>query len=523
MALVLKQFPYTLYLSILVGIISILLLVLNHLIVTRRRKSISLPPSPPKLPFIGNLHQLGTLPHRSLHELSKKHGPFISLQLGQIPTLVISSADTAKEIIKYHDVIFANRPHNTAAKIFGYGYKDIAFLPYGKEWRQKRKICILELLSLKRVKSFHTIMEEEVAELVHNIHESCLTSKDSSSSCMINLSEMIIATSNDIVSRCVLGQKCHALEYGSSNFGELARTIMKQLNAFCVGDFFPSLHWIDVLTGFMSKVNHSFVALDACLEVVIEEHKGRKKNHDDHSENNNKDFVDILLQIQHNNMLEIELTQDDIKAILADMFIGGSDTTSTVVEWTFAELLKNPNTMKKAQEEVRRVVGSKSKVDENDVNQMNYLHCVIKETLRLHPPAPLLLPRETTSNVKVKGYDIPPKTRLFINVWSIQRDPELWIDPENFTPERFENTKVDIKGQDFQLMPFGSGRRGCPGISFGFASAKFILANLLYWFDWKLPPNYAGDGMDMSEIYGVTVNKKVPLHLTPIPIYSSRF
>ena len=205
------------------------------------------------------------------------------------------------------------------------------------------------------------------------------------------------------------------------------------------------------------------------------------------------------------------------------MFVGGSDTTSTTLEWAFAELLKNPNTMKKAQEEVRRVVGSKSKVDENDVNQMNYLQCVIKETLRLRPPLPLLVPRETTSSAKVKGYDIPPKTRVYLNVWAIHRDPELWNNPEDFIPERFESSQVDMKGQDFQLIPFGTGRRGCPGISFGLASTEYILANLLHWFDWKLP----GDGVqmqdiDMSESCGLTVSKKVPLHLEPIP-YSFGF
>ncbi|XP_057729814.1 cytochrome P450 71A1-like isoform X2 [Arachis stenosperma] len=285
----------------------------------------------------------------------------------------------------------------------------------------------------------------------------------------------------------------------------------------CVKDFFPSFGWIDSVRGLISEMNATSIAFDSFLEDVIEEHKRRNKERkkgDDHFEN--KDFVDILLELQENNMLDFEDSRNNFKAILLDMFVGGSDTTSTTLEWTFAELIKNPKAMKKAQEEVRRIVGRKSKVEENDVNQMNYLNCVIKESLRLHPPVPLLVPRQTTSSVKVQSFNIPPKTRVFINAWAIQRDPKLWEKAEEFIPERFENNQVDIKGLDFQLIPFGVGRRGCPGISFGLVSTGYVLANLLYWFDWKLHGEDEGD-IDMDEMCGITVSKKVSLHLQPIP------
>lgn len=201
------------------------------------------------------------------------------------------------------------------------------------------------------------------------------------------------------------------------------------------------------------------------------------------------------------------------------MFLGGSDTTSTTVEWAMTELVKNPMIMKKAQEEVRRVVGNnKSKIEDSDVSQMDYLKCVIKETLRLHPAAPLLAPHETTSSVKLRGYDIPDKTMVYVNAWAIQRDPEFWERPEEFLPERFESSKVNFNGRDFQFIPFGSGRRKCPGIAFGLASAEYTVANLLYWFDWKLPTTNGAtvQELDMTEKFGLTVNKKVPLYLEPI-------
>jgi len=179
--------------------------------------------------------------------------------------------------------------------------------------------------------------------------------------------------------------------------------------------------------------------------------------------------------------------------------------------------LNNPDAMKRVQEEVRRVVGYKLKVDENDLNQMNYLKCVVKETLRLYPPAPLLTPRETSSDVKVKGFDIPSKTRVYVNAWAIQRDPEIWTRAEEFLPERFEDQpEVDFKGNDLQFIPFGSGRRGCIGISFALASTEYMLANLLYWFDWKIPDTGKPmQDVDMSEVWGLTVIKRVPLHLQP--------
>jgi len=195
--------------------------------------------------------------------------------------------------------------------------------------------------------------------------------------------------------------------------------------------------------------------------------------------------------------------------------VGGTDTTSSALEWTMSELVRNPIIMKKVQEEIRTVVGHKSNVEESDVNKMHYLKCVIKETLRVHPPAPLVVPRVSGSDVKLKGYDIPAKTTIYINAWAIQRDPKFWESPEEFLPERFKNTEVDFKGQeDFHFIPFGFGRRGCPGVSFGIASVEYVLANLLYWFDWKLPETDT-QNVDMNEMFGLVVSRKVPLCLKP--------
>ncbi|KAL5578546.1 hypothetical protein UlMin_020245 [Ulmus minor] len=505
----LKQYLQVLYLhSFLVTLFLVSLLFLFIHIKTNGKAK--LPPSPPKFPIIGNLHQLGTHPHRSLRALSEKYGPMMLMHLGQSPTLVLSSADIAKECLKTHDIAFSGRHQTTAADILFYGCKDVGFSPFGEYWKQARKFCSLELLSLKRVQNFQFVRDEEVEIMVDRIRKACL------SGASVNISQMLMATSNNIVSKSVLGQS-FSEEDGRSRFGEMTRKVMVHLMAFCVADFFPSLRWIDVLSGFINRVTATFRDFDSFFDQLIEERKSKATKKRD-GESDMKDFVDILLQLPKDDMQDFDFTQDNMKAILLDMLVGGSDSTSTGLEWLMAELMRNSQVMKKVQEEVRGVVGKKQKIDMNDIKQMEYLKCVIKENLRLHPPVPLLVPRETTSSIDMRGYHIPANTKVIVNAWAIQRDPKLWDKAEEFIPERFENNPVDFKGQDFQFIPFGSGRRGCPGITFGLANTEFIIANLLYWFDWKL----SGDGglvpeeVDMSEGCGLAVSRKVPLHLSPV-------
>ncbi|KAF7838256.1 cytochrome P450 71A1-like [Senna tora] len=507
----LKQFPSDQNITLLSSlfcffIIALFLIKLRHgRRTTKSSNFINLPPSPPKLPFIGNLHQLGSLPHHSFRSLSQKYGPIMFLQLGQSPTVVLSSPEFASEVMKTHDLAFADRPQGTAPKILLYGCTDVGFAPYGEMWREKKKVCVNELLSLKRVQSFKEIREEEAGELVKKIRDEA--------EC-VNLSELLITTSNDIVCKCVFGGKFNT--EGNRRMGELARKVMINIQAFCVGDYFPSLGWVDVVCGRVSKLKALFGELDEFFDQIIEEHRmGLKKKKKDDDDADRKSFVDILLHLQENGMLDYEFTQDDLKSIIMDMFIGGSDTTSTTLEWAMTELAKHPAKMKKAQEEVRRIVGSKSKVDENDISEMKYLKCIIKETLRFHPPTPLVAPRVARSTVQLSGYTIPAKTTVYINAWAIQMDPAIWEKPEEFWPERFEENDVDFKGLDFRFTPFGSGRRGCPGMIFGVYSVECMLANLLYWFDWKIPTSV--QEIEMGEIFGLTVSRKVPLRLQPIP------
>ncbi|KAM7275295.1 hypothetical protein ACFE04_017161 [Oxalis oulophora] len=466
----------------------------------------NLPPSPPKLPVIGNLHQLGTLPHRSFQALSVNHGPIVFLQLGNVPTIVVSSSEIAQEILKQHDIEFASRPQSRATQALLYGATDIAFAPYSEYWRQARKFCTTQLLCSKRVQSFKSLMEEEVKGLIDSIH------KDEGS--IINIGEMLVYWACNVLTRATMNKRFEDKVDGA-NFGELTKSVMELIGAFCIGDYFPSFGWLDHFTGFESRLKLTSKRLDAYFDEVIREHKDDQNSESDHGK---KDFIDFLLCIHRDRgTLGIDFTLDNLKAIILDMFLAGTDTTSTTVEWAMTELVRNPSTMKKVQQEVRREIGSKLSIDKNDIVSMVYLKCVIKETLRLHPAAPLLAPRESpsTSTVKLSGYDIPPKTKVYINAWAIQMDPILWPEPDKFKPERFLDCNVDFTGNDFTLLPFGSGRRGCPGIQFGMVQVEIALANLLCWFNWKLPPDESIETMDMSETFGLVVHKTKPLHLVP--------
>ncbi|KAH9723255.1 cytochrome P450 71A25 [Citrus sinensis] len=434
------------------------------------------------------------------------------MHLGHSPTLVVSSAEITRDIIKNHDIVFSNRPKTTAGDVLLYGSKDIGFSSYGEYWREARKTCVLGLLSNKKVQSLHYVKEEEVAIMINKIRSSCLSRGS------VSLAEMLQTVTNNIVSRSVLGRRVEeeSTAGGKSNkFGELSKRLLIQLGSISFRDLFPSFGWLDVVTGHIGRLKATTREFDALFDQVIEEHRISAMSHEDNDQSDKKDLVYALLKLQKDGKLGIELTQDNLKALLLDMFTGGTQTTATTVEWAMAELAKNPKLLKKAQEEVRRVVKNKSSINMDDVDQMHYLKCVIKESLRLHPAGTISFPRETSTSVNLGGYDIPAKTIVYMNVWAIQRDPKVWDRAEEFLPERFINSTIDFNGQHFDFIPFGTGRRFCPGMLFGKVAAEYLLANLLYWFDWKLPGGAVDANLDMTEEYGLAVTKKHPLILMP--------
>ncbi|KAH6815974.1 hypothetical protein C2S53_017388 [Perilla frutescens var. hirtella] len=474
----------------------------------------NLPPSPPKLPIIGNLHQMGLSPHRNLESLARKHGPLMLLHLGNVPFLVVSSADVAKEILKTHDQFFSNRPKSTAANGI-YDCKDIAFSPYGEYWREVKSICVNQLLSNRKVQSFRNVREEEVFLMTEKVRESCRENS------VINLSETFAALANDVICRVALGRK-YSDGKGGRKFKKVLEELGVLLGAFDVGEFVPWLFWIKYINGMTAKVRKIAQDLDEFLEFVVKEHIDASKR-DESGEGggggnegeSQKDFVDVLLEIQRNEKGGFVLDAISIKALILDMFAAGTDTTFTLVEWTLSELIRHKNIMVKLKTDLMNIAGCNSTITEEDLDKCQYLKAVIKETLRLHPPLPLLVPRESTQDVRLLSYDIAAGTRVAINAWAIGRDPILWQDPEKFLPERFLKSSVDFKGQ-FHFIPFGAGRRGCPGAAFALGTVELVLANLVLNFEFALPGGARGEDLDMIEGDGITIHRKFPLLVVPI-------
>ncbi|XP_024973158.1 cytochrome P450 71A8-like [Cynara cardunculus var. scolymus] len=465
------------------------------------------PPSPLKLPIIGNFHQLGTLPHQSLRSLSIRYGPLMLIHLGNVPTVVASSADAACEIMKTHDIVFASRPESKLAKKLLYDCKTVSAAPYGDHWRQLKSIMVLQLLSTKRVRFFRSVRAKETALLLEIIDD--LDNKP------VNLSDLFVTYTNNVTCEVVLGRKYGEGPNGKK-FKQLLREFLVTLGSVNIGDFIPCLAWVDRVNGSDREVERIAREIDEFVEGVVEE---RKKKHRDTAGNvvDYDNFVDIVLKIQQDETDGILLDKTNIKALLLDAYTAGTDTTATVLEWVMAELLRHPNIMKKARDEVRGVSGSKTGLAEEDIEKMTYLKAVIKETLRLHPPLPLLVPNIASKDVRVMGYDIPKGTTVMTNVWAIGRDPKLWDEPQEFRPERFLGSSIDFKGHDFELIPFGAGRRICPGIVFAMATNENLIANLLYKYDWKLANGEIGEDLDMTECPGVAVRKRVPLLAVAIP------
>ncbi|XP_038686734.1 premnaspirodiene oxygenase-like [Tripterygium wilfordii] len=485
---------------IMLAFLVFLLMLLKTWSKSKNNKSNSVaPPSPWRLPLIGNIHQMiGSLPHRRPHDLAKKYGPLMHLQLGELSTIVVSSPKVAKEVMKTHDITFASRPYIFSQDVMFYNSSNIASSPYGDYWRQMRKILTMELLSVRRVHALQSIREEEVSRFVKSI--------SSNARSKINLSEMLICLTYEITTKTAFGGSCE--KHGA--FVPLIREIVEVSSEFNLTNMFPSIKLFHLISGMRTRLEKLHHEIDKILESLINEHRVNKSRIDN-------DLLDILLNLQAHGEFQFPLTADNIKALVMEVFLGGSETTSTTLEWAMSELLRNPKVMAKAQAEVRKVFDRKGCVDEAGLEKLEFFKLVIKETLRLHPPLPLLIQRECRERGQINEYDIPVKTQIIINAWSIGRDPNSWIDAEKFYPERFVDSLIDYKGNNFELIPFGSGRRMCPGMSFGIATVELILANLLYHFDWKLPHNMDQEELDMTENFGGAVGRKNHLYLIPIP------
>ncbi|GJN24735.1 hypothetical protein PR202_gb12493 [Eleusine coracana subsp. coracana] len=475
----------------------VLLLMLLKLYISRSNTKqpalINLPPGPWQLPLIGSLHHFllssfRDLPHRAMREMSKTYGPLMLLRLGTVPMLVVSSAEAAKEILKIHDLTFCSRPMSPTRDIISRGGQGLIFCPYNERWRELRKICMLELLNQRRVLQFRSVREDEVARLVRAISSEC------SSGQPINLSEKLNCLVSDITVRITTGDR---LDHRDEFLREVDNA-SRLGTGFSMVDSYPSsrlVRWLSTTTRDLERCQRNIYRI---IESIIRERATASAVARDN------DILSVLLRLQKDSATQFTLTNEIIAAFILDIFAAGSDTASVTLEWAFSELIKNPRVLHKAQSEVRDVFKGQHTVTEDNLDKLSYLHLVIKETLRLHPPATFFL-RECRETCRIIGYDVPKGMAIAVNVWAIGRDTKSWDAAEEFRPERFDNSNIDFKGNNFEYIPFGAGRRICPGITFASAIMELALASLLYHFDWELPAGVNTYQFDMTEAAGASV------------------
>ncbi|CAK9208507.1 unnamed protein product [Sphagnum troendelagicum] len=455
----------------------------------------------PTWPIFGHLPLLGTLPHHSFYNLSKTYGDIMELKLGSIHALVISSPEMAKEVLKTHDLVFASRPKSIISQLSSYGGHSVGWAPYGDHWRHMRKVSVLELFTTKSLNASKNIRHKELSLLVQRIFQDCKEGKP------MDMQTTLCNASMNLMTHLLFGKSFLTTKSSNDECAQFKNLIVKEValaGAFNISDFVPFLKPFDI-QGLQRQMNLTRLKIDNFLNKIIQDRLNEKKP------NESKDFLDVLLSLPGKNGSSHRLEDNTVKAVINESLMAGTDASATTIEWALVELLKHPKVMKKVQDELDGVVGDGRFVNENDIPQLKYLQAIVKETFRLHPPAPLLVPHESIESCEINGYHVPAKTRIFVNIWAIHRSLCAYENPLDFNPERFVGNEVDLKGSDFQLLPFGSGRRMCPALSLGLITVQMELAMLLHSFMWKLPIGEKPEDIDMGEVFGISTPKAIPL------------
>ncbi|CAA0839219.1 Cytochrome P450 84A1 [Striga hermonthica] len=464
------------------------------------------PPGPHGWPVIGNMGLMDQLTHRGLAQLAKRYGGIFHLRMGFKHMVAVSSSDAARQVLQAHDAILSNRPATLAISYLTYDRADMAFAHYGPFWRQMRKLCVMKLFSRKRAESWASV-RAEVDRMVQAVA--------AGSGEPVNVGELVFGLTKDIIYQAAFGS---GSQEGQDEFIKILQEFSKLFGAFNIADFVPCLGWVDP-QGLNGRLVRARASLDGFIDMIIDEHMRKKEK----PENGpvDSDMVDELLAFysdevkgtsefedSHNS---IKLTRNNIKAIIMDVMFGGTETVASAIEWAMSELMRSPEDLRKVQQELADVVGLSRKVEEPDFEKLTYLQCCIKEVLRLHPPIPLLL-HEAAADAIISGYHIPAGTRVMINAWAIARDESAWEDAESFKPARFlVDGAPDFRGSNFEFIPFGSGRRSCPGMQLGLYALEMALAHLLHCFDWELPDRMMPRDLDMGDVFGLTAPRATRL------------
>ncbi|XP_024992431.1 geraniol 8-hydroxylase-like isoform X1 [Cynara cardunculus var. scolymus] len=470
----------------------------------RSTLSSSLPPGPRHLPILGYLPFLDPNLHTHFTNMARSYGPIFKIWLGSKLYVVINTQELAKVVVRDQDETFANRSPTIAALAMSYGGQGIGWSNNNSSLRNLRKILVHQVLSNKNLEESGSIRRDEVRKMIRNVY--------SKMGAKIDINEISFSMISNILTTMAWGKDNH--------FGvELQIVISKIVEMIGrpnLSDFFPFLKWFD-LQGVERETKMHSKNLDRLLSNIINDRiKSNSESLDVAARHEGKrDLLQFLLELKDQKDTT-SLDIDKIKALLTDTMIAGTETTTSLTQWAMAEIMHNRNIMKRVQEELADIVGTSNIVEESHLPKLKYLDATIKETLRLHPGVPLLIPRSPSQTCTVGEYTIPKGSTVFVNVWAIHRDPRNWDNPLEFNPERFLTRegmdKYDFKGNNLKFLPFGSGRRACPGVPLATKVQTYILASLLHSFEWSLPE---GEEHDFSDVFSIALKKRKPLVAVP--------
>ncbi|XP_030523113.1 xanthotoxin 5-hydroxylase CYP82C4-like [Rhodamnia argentea] len=486
----------------------------------------TLPEAAGAWPLLGHLHLLGPnkLLHRILAAMADQYGPAFSIRLGIHRVLVVSNWEVAKECFTLNDRVFPTRPRSLSVKLMGYDHAMFGFAPYGPYWRGMRKLAVVELLSNHRLDMLKHVRDAETNLLVKGLYEKWLSNGENPVT--VDMEKDFGHVAMNITVRMVAGKRYLSGDKGDEEESTRCQKALGDffflVGQFMVSDAIPFLGWLDVVKGRVAEMKRTAEELDWVLGRWVENH--RKRRAAAKVEDDEQDFIHFMLSATEleDGKYSVQEADTIIKATCLSVILGGNDTTVLTLTWALSLLLNNHHSLERAQDELDVQVGEHRQVEESDIKNLTYLQAIVKETLRLYPVLPLSVQREAMEDCTVAGFHVPAGTRLMVNLWKLQRDPRIWSRASDFQPERFltDHVHVDVRGHSFEYIPFGSGRRMCPGVSFGLQVVQLILARLLHAF--KLE-RISGSEVDMSESPGLTMPRATPLEVVLTPRLPATF
>jgi cytochrome P450 len=462
-------------------------------------KTLRLPPSPPALPVIGHLHLLGPSLFKSLHNLSTKYGPLLYLRLGASRCLIVSTASMAVEIYKTNDIAFANRPSFAFSDSLPYGNYGFITAPYGDYWRFIKKLSMTEFLSARQVEQSRAVRHEEIVSFLLEALESAKKQQ------AFDVGAELMKLANNSTCRLMMSIRCSEERDEAERIRKLVKESIEVSAKVMLGDVLGPLR---ILTFWLygRKAIDLTLSYDEILERVLQQHE-------ESPQKENEDLMDMLLKVYQDDKAEFKITRTHLKAFLLDLFIGGTSTSAEAMQWTIAELINHPDVFNKVREEIKYVVGSTRLVEDSDVPNLPYLQAVVKEAIRLHPPAPVVI-KECLQDCKIKDFDILEKTMVAINLYTIMRDAKIWDYPNDFRPERFMISSKEKDGMEY--IPFGAGRRGCPGSKLALSLIHTTIATMVQCFDWKVGGEGDHAKVNMQVGPGISMPMAQPLICLPV-------